>query len=58
MTSLDKFAAQKLAALDAERLRRSLVETSREDGVWVERDGRRLLSFSCNDYLGLTHHPN
>jgi 8-amino-7-oxononanoate synthase len=57
MTSLDDFAAQKLAALDAERLRRSLVETSREDGVWVERDDRRLLSFSCNDYLGLTHHP-
>ena len=21
------------------------------------REGRRLLSFSCNDYLNLTHHP-
>ena len=21
------------------------------DGIWVERNGRRLLSFSCNDYL-------
>jgi 8-amino-7-oxononanoate synthase len=29
----------------------------REDGVWIERAGRRLLSFSCNDYLNLTHHP-
>ena len=29
----------------------------REDGIWVERDGRRLLSFSCNDYLNLTQHP-
>ncbi len=56
MNTLDEFAAQKLAALEAEHLRRSLVETAREDGVWVERDGRRLLSFSCNDYLGLTHH--
>jgi 8-amino-7-oxononanoate synthase len=27
------------------------------DGIWVERNGRRLLSFCCNDYLGLTHHP-
>ena len=29
----------------------------RADGIWVERDGRRLLSFSCNDYLNLTQHP-
>ena len=26
-------------------------------GIWLLRDGRRLLSFSCNDYLNLTHHP-
>ena len=38
-------------------LRRALAETARHDGVWVERNGRRLLSFSCNDYLGLTQHP-
>jgi 8-amino-7-oxononanoate synthase len=57
MTSLDDFAAKKLAALEAESLRRTLAETLREDGVWVVRDGRRLLSFSCNDYLGLTQHP-
>jgi 8-amino-7-oxononanoate synthase len=34
-----------------------LAETVREDGIWVERGGKRLLSFSCNDYLNLTHHP-
>ena len=38
-------------------LRRALAETERIDGIWVVRAGRRLLSFSCNDYLGLTQHP-
>jgi 8-amino-7-oxononanoate synthase len=57
MHSLDRFAQDKLDALGQAHLRRSLTETLREDGIWVERDGRRLLSFSCNDYLNLTQHP-
>ena len=57
MSSLDDFAAAKLAELEAAHLRRTLAETVREDGLWVERGGRRMLSFSCNDYLNLTHHP-
>ncbi|MEJ1969423.1 MAG: aminotransferase class I/II-fold pyridoxal phosphate-dependent enzyme [Rhizomicrobium sp.] len=57
MPSLDQFAQAKLAELDAAHLRRTLVETARTDGIWVMRDGRRLLSFSCNDYLNLTQHP-
>jgi len=57
MSSLENFARSKLAALEAAHLRRSLVDSFREDGVWIERSGRRLLSFSCNDYLNLTHHP-
>ncbi|HXC57407.1 MAG TPA: aminotransferase class I/II-fold pyridoxal phosphate-dependent enzyme [Rhizomicrobium sp.] len=57
MPSLDHFAKTKLAALEAVHLRRSLVETARHDGLWVTRGQRRLLSFSCNDYLNLTHHP-
>lgn len=55
--SLDRFAQAKLEELKAAHLRRALVDTAREDGIWVSRGGRRLLSFSCNDYLNLTHHP-
>ncbi|HEY7997668.1 MAG TPA: 8-amino-7-oxononanoate synthase [Pseudolabrys sp.] len=57
MHSLDTFAQAKLDDLQRRHLRRALAETVREDGIWVERDGRRLLSFSCNDYLNLTQHP-
>lgn len=57
MPSLDDFATHKLAELEAQSLRRGLYATARGDALWTERDGRRLLSFSCNDYLGLTQHP-
>ena len=57
MDSLQAFARHKLEALDALSLRRTPVETVRGDGLWVMRGGKRLLSFSCNDYLGLTRHP-
>ncbi len=57
MPSLDQFAQAKLDDLQRRHLRRALAETLREDGIWVERDGKRLLSFSCNDYLNLTQHP-
>ena len=57
MNSLDRFAAEKLDVLDQAALRRRLVETDRDDFPWVFRNGRRLLSFSCNDYLGLSVHP-
>jgi 8-amino-7-oxononanoate synthase len=57
MASLDDFARQKLATLEQAHLRRALVPTDRRADLWVERGGRRLLSFSCNDYLGLSHHP-
>jgi 8-amino-7-oxononanoate synthase len=57
MQSLDAFAESKLHNLTERRLKRELSTTLREDGLWVTRDGRRYLSFSCNDYLGLTHHP-
>jgi len=57
MDSLDEFAAAKLAGLDRGGLKRVLTETTRGE-LHVERNGRRLLSFSCNDYLNFTHHPD
>jgi 8-amino-7-oxononanoate synthase len=57
MNSLDAFAQAKLNELKRRNLYRALNETLREDGIWVERGGRQLLSFSCNDYLNLTQNP-
>ena len=57
MPSLDRYAQAKLDRLDVRSLRRTLVETGRVDVPYVMRDGRRMLSFSCNDYLGLSRHP-
>ena len=55
--SLDRMARQKLAELDHAHLRRRTVDTARTDSIWMVRNGRRLLSFSCNDYLNLAQHP-
>jgi len=55
--SLTVFAQAKLAGLEAKSLRRTLRPTQRIAGVLVERDGRLLISFSCNDYLNLSQHP-
>jgi 8-amino-7-oxononanoate synthase len=57
MRSLDEFAAEKLGELERSSLRRELTETTRLDGIRTRRNGRLLLSFCCNDYLNLSHHP-
>ena len=57
MNSLDQFAAETIAGLESEGLRRQLTSTQRVGPGIVMRDGRRLVSFSCNDYLNLSHHP-
>ena len=57
MSSLEAFAVGKLDGLEVLRLRRRLVETQREEPPFVVRGGRRLISLSCNDVLGLSRHP-
>lgn len=56
--SLDELAAAKLAALERRTLRRRLATTERTSATHAAQDGRALESFSCNDYLGLSQHPD
>jgi 8-amino-7-oxononanoate synthase len=54
--SLDEVARDRLAALERRHLRRRLELTDRTDATHATRAGAALVSFSCNDYLGLSHH--
>lgn len=60
MSSLDRYAQSVLDIADGRGLRRHLRPGTRDGGsaspvVW--RDGVRLVSFCCNDYLNLATHP-
>ncbi|MEN3952868.1 8-amino-7-oxononanoate synthase [Iodidimonas sp. SYSU 1G8] len=57
MTSLDDFARTKLDRLETEGLRRRMILTDRFSETGARRGGRDLVSFCCNDYLSLSHHP-
>lgn len=56
--SIESYAQGKLSALESAGLRRRLIETDRPDAIHVTRAGRELISFCCNDYLNLSHHPD
>jgi glycine C-acetyltransferase len=51
------FLAEELDDLRSRHLYRPLRVMSSAQGPIVSVDGRRLISLSSNDYLGLTHHP-
>ena len=51
------FLGDELADLRNRHLYRPLRVMSSAQGPIVSVDGRRLISLSSNDYLGLTHHP-
>jgi 8-amino-7-oxononanoate synthase len=55
--SLDAFCQGKLDDLEAKKLRRRLIDTDRFAPAQARRHGREMISFSCNDYLDLSHHP-
>jgi len=59
MTGLDPlaFLDDELEEIRRQRLYRPLRVMSSAQGPIVSVDERRCISFSSNDYLGLTHHP-
>jgi 8-amino-7-oxononanoate synthase len=58
MPALDDILMQKLKLLEAKHQRRVLAETEPGEGVRVTRGNREFISFSSNDYLGLSCHPD
>jgi glycine C-acetyltransferase len=48
---------QELASLKEQGLFTNIRTLSSPQGAWLEVDGRRVLNFSSNNYLGLANHP-
>jgi 8-amino-7-oxononanoate synthase len=54
MPALAKVAREKLQALTLQGRKRELTVTERMESCVVTREGKQGISFSCNDYLGLS----
>lgn len=55
--SLTEYATARIKTLRAADLYRSVRSHLRENAHTIVQDGRTLMSFACNDYLGLSQHP-
>jgi 8-amino-7-oxononanoate synthase len=55
--NLNRYLTKKITAFAEKSLLRKPIARTRTDSIHVEQEGVRYLSFACNDYLGLTHHP-
>lgn len=57
MPALNEVASKKLQEIAAQGRTRPLRMAVRDDAGGLIREGRKLISFTCNDYLGLSQHP-
>jgi 8-amino-7-oxononanoate synthase len=57
VTAFHDHLSERLKAIRAEGLHRELREVESAQGTRVVVDGKELLNFSSNDYLGLANHP-
>ena len=60
MTNLNDYLQQRLSLAESKHQLRSLPTptAASEAGPYVWLDGQKLVNFSSNDYLGLSHHPD
>lgn len=52
-----RFLEEEMAALRESNLYVHIRTISSPQGAWIEVDGRRVLNFCSNNYLGLANHP-
>ncbi len=57
MSGLDRWLGERLAEIEAAHLRRRLRPIDGAQRPVIEREGRELVNFSSNDYLGLADDP-
>ena len=57
MDSLERHIRGKLQQLEDRSLKRTLKETDRYAPALTRHGGAEMISFCCNDYLNLSHHP-
>ena len=54
--SFQEKLAGELAGIESADLRRTVREVASAQGAWIRLEGREVLNFSSNDYLGLANH--